>query len=76
MLSMLSSNPNDPSVRHLETLPTERGTKLIVSGWWGVSRHINYLGDWMMGLAYCLPCGKSFIDQLSPSKAFSVFFIG
>jgi hypothetical protein len=42
-------NPNDPSVKHLKTLPTARGTKLIISGWWGMSRHINYFGDWIMG---------------------------
>lgn len=50
-------NPEDPRVRHLRTLATKRGTKLIVSGWWGISRHVNYLGDWLMGLAWCLPCG-------------------
>jgi delta14-sterol reductase len=22
-----------------------------------MSRHPNYLGDWVMGLSYCLPCG-------------------
>lgn len=50
-------NPNDPAVAHLRTLPTERGTKLIISGWWGISRHINYFGDWLMGVAWCLPAG-------------------
>jgi len=50
-------NPKDPRVKHLKTLATKRGTKLIVSGWWGVSRHVNYFGDWLMGLAWCLPCG-------------------
>ncbi|HEX2571344.1 MAG TPA: hypothetical protein VH877_17430 [Polyangia bacterium] len=42
-----------------EFLQTARGTRLLVSGWWGVGRHINYLGDLMMGLAWCLPCGFS-----------------
>jgi steroid 5-alpha reductase family enzyme len=42
-------NPGHPRVASLRTLPTERGTKLIVSGWWGIARHINYTGDWMMG---------------------------
>lgn len=41
----------------LKYLKTERGTKLIISGWWGVSRHINYFGDWLIALAGCLPCG-------------------
>ena len=38
-------------------IKTERGTKLLHSGWWGLSRHPNYLGDVTMALAYSLPCG-------------------
>jgi len=41
----------------LTYLKTQRGTKLLTSGWWGVSRHCNYLGDWIMGVGWCLPCG-------------------
>ena len=41
-------DPTHPSVRNLQTLKTERGTRLITSGWWGVARHINYTGDWLM----------------------------
>lgn len=41
-------DPTHPSVRDLQTLKTERGTQLITSGWWGVARHINYTGDWLM----------------------------
>lgn len=37
-----------------EWIATARGTKLLVSGWWGIARHANYLGDLMMGLAWCL----------------------
>lgn len=32
-------------------------TKLLVSGFWGMARKINYTGDWCMGLAWCLLCG-------------------
>ena len=42
------THPQHSSVRHLKTLQTERGTKLIISGWWGIARHINYTGDWLM----------------------------
>ncbi|GAX81135.1 hypothetical protein CEUSTIGMA_g8569.t1 [Chlamydomonas eustigma] len=59
-------NPDDPSVKHLKTLKTERGTKLIISGWWGMSRHINYLGDWIMGVAWCLPCGIAAMASVVP----------
>jgi protein-S-isoprenylcysteine O-methyltransferase Ste14 len=37
-------------------IETSRGTRLLTSGWWGVARHVNYLGDLLMGLAWCLPC--------------------
>ncbi|KAK9839777.1 hypothetical protein WJX81_000641 [Elliptochloris bilobata] len=50
-------DPGAPGVRHLRTLQTASGRRLLISGWWGVARHINYLGDWLMGLAWCLPCG-------------------
>jgi protein-S-isoprenylcysteine O-methyltransferase Ste14 len=40
-----------------EYIRTERGTLLLTSGWWGVSRHMNYLGDLMMAAAWCLPAG-------------------
>jgi Delta14-sterol reductase len=42
-------------------MQTKRGTKLLTSGWWGLSRHANYLGDLMMALAWCLPAGFSHI---------------
>ncbi|GBF96191.1 delta(14)-sterol reductase [Raphidocelis subcapitata] len=50
-------DPSHPSVSHLESMPTARGTRLITSGWWGAARHINYLGDWIMGFAWCMPTG-------------------
>lgn len=51
------TNPNDPRVAHLKYMETKAGSKLLISGWWGTARHINYLGDWIMAWAYCLPTG-------------------
>ncbi|RDW83252.1 Delta(14)-sterol reductase-like protein [Coleophoma crateriformis] len=51
------TNPNDPRVSHLKYIETASGSKLLVSGWWGTARHINYFGDWIMAWAYCLPTG-------------------
>ncbi|KAI9503904.1 erg24, C-14 sterol reductase [Coemansia spiralis] len=51
------ANPSDPAVGHLKYITTESGSKLLVSGWWGMARHINYTGDWMYGLAQCLATG-------------------
>jgi len=49
------TNPDDPKVAHLKYIQTKAGSKLLTSGWWGKARHINYLGDWLMSWAYCLP---------------------
>jgi delta14-sterol reductase/lamin-B receptor len=38
------NNPDQPSVAHLKYMTTKRGTKLLVSGWWGMARKINYTG--------------------------------
>lgn len=54
-------DPSHPSVKHLKSMPTKRGTRLIISGWWGLARHINYTGDWLMAWSWCLPCGFSHI---------------
>ncbi|XP_008310927.1 delta(14)-sterol reductase LBR isoform X2 [Cynoglossus semilaevis] len=52
-------NPSDPKVSYLKVIPTASGKNLLVSGWWGVVRHPNYLGDLIMALAWSLPCGIS-----------------
>jgi protein-S-isoprenylcysteine O-methyltransferase Ste14 len=49
------TNPNDPRVSHLKYIETAAGSKLLITGWWGRARHINYLGDWFMSWAYVLP---------------------
>ena len=56
-------DPTHPSVAHLSSLQTKRGTKLLTSGYWGMARKINYTGDWMMGLSWCLTCG---FDSIVP----------
>lgn len=64
-------DPNDPEVKHLTYIQTASGSKLITSGWWGVARHINYLGDWIMSWSYCLPTGVAgyvIINQINPSS--------
>lgn len=56
-------DPDAPDVRHLKYLQTKRGTRLLTSGWWGAARKINYTGDWMMGLSWCMLCG---FDSIVP----------
>ncbi|KAG5192324.1 ergosterol biosynthesis ERG4/ERG24 [Tribonema minus] len=64
-------NPKAPEVAHLKFMQTQRGTKLLVSGWWGMARKINYTGDWLMGLSWCLCCGFD-----SPLPYFYVAYFG
>lgn len=51
------TDPNDARVKHLQSIPTHTGSRLLTSGWWGRARHINYFGDWIMAWSYCLPTG-------------------
>jgi len=30
--------------------------KLLASGWWGIARHANYLGDIVLAISFSLPC--------------------
>ncbi|GBG32972.1 Delta14-sterol reductase [Hondaea fermentalgiana] len=50
-------DPNGSDVQHLKTMPTARGRKLLISGWWGFARKINYTADLCMGLSWCLLTG-------------------
>jgi len=50
-----AKNPNNPCLSHLETLSTAGNRKIIVSGWWGLVRHPNYLGEILMSWSWILP---------------------
>lgn len=50
-------NPLNPALAHLETIPTSRGRKILVSGWWGWVQHPNYLGDIIMHWSMTSVCG-------------------
>lgn len=39
--------------------PKTVGGKLLVSGYWGIARHCNYLGDIIVAFSLSLPCGAS-----------------
>ncbi|KAI1092417.1 ERG4/ERG24 ergosterol biosynthesis protein [Rostrohypoxylon terebratum] len=51
------TNPNDPRVSYITYIETKTGSRLMTSGWWGIARHINYLGDWLQSWPYALPTG-------------------
>ena len=55
--NLFRTNPNHPSFAKMTYIQTKRGTRLLTGGWWGRARHINYLGDWLQSLPFCLPTG-------------------
>ncbi|RDX53386.1 ERG4/ERG24 ergosterol biosynthesis protein [Lentinus brumalis] len=48
---------NGRNTKNLQYMTTESGRKLLTSGWWGRSRHPNYMGDLLMAFAWSLPTG-------------------
>ncbi|KAL2123447.1 hypothetical protein VTJ04DRAFT_3902 [Mycothermus thermophilus] len=62
------TDPNHPSVAHLQYMETKAGTRLLISGWWGIARHINYLGDWLQAWPYSLPTGLAGYTILSAGE--------
>ena len=51
------TQPASPFTRTARFLSTANGSRLLLSGWWGRSRHPNYFGDLCMGWAWSLTCG-------------------
>lgn len=41
-----------------KTLDGEHDSKLLISGFWGLSRHFNYLGDILIAIGFSLPCNN------------------
>lgn len=44
-------------LNNLKSIQTTRSTKLLCDGWWKLSQHINYFGDWLHALSWCLATG-------------------
>ncbi|KAG5496293.1 hypothetical protein JKF63_02594 [Porcisia hertigi] len=53
------NNPLDPRVQHLRVMKTSKGKSLIISGYWGICRHPNYVGDWLMALSWAAFSGSA-----------------
>lgn len=51
-----------------EALVIQTDTRpLLVAGWWGIARKINYLGDILIAVSWSIPCGLSyFLPWLYP----------
>jgi protein-S-isoprenylcysteine O-methyltransferase Ste14 len=62
-------------VPHVRFLETARGTRLMTSSWWGWARKINYTGDWMMGLAWCLLSGTGHLVPYFYALYFGILLV-
>ncbi|KAF2503108.1 ERG4/ERG24 ergosterol biosynthesis protein [Lophium mytilinum] len=74
------TNPKDPKISHLKYIQTEVGSKLLITGWWGRARHINYLADWFMSWAFVLPTGiagyvvkSAFKEPITATQSTAIF---
>jgi Delta14-sterol reductase len=59
-----------PTIPPRSQPPREGGKRLLAGGWWAMARHVNYLGDWLLGLSWCLLTG---FDNMVP-YLYSVYF--
>jgi len=61
-----AKDPGNAAMKNLETLPTAGGRKLLISGWWGIVRHPNFLGEILIQWAWVLPavCTAGKVDLL------------
>lgn len=68
-------NPYNPKLAHVESIPTSKKKRLIISGWWGIIRHPNYLGDLIMCIAWTLPCGFNHFIPFCPLIFTIILFV-
>lgn len=68
-------NPRDPQVAHLKVMKTSAGKSLIISGYWGICRHPNYVGDWLMTTSWSALTGTGHILPFFQSVYFAILLI-
>lgn len=69
----LNSNSTKYLVAYYSTMDGKQySSKLMLSGLWGVSRHMNYTGDLILSLSYGLACG---MDSIIPYLYFIFMLI-
>lgn len=70
------TNPDQPRFKNATSLQTKRGTRLLTSGWWGMSRHINYFGDWLQSTPFTIPTGIAGYVILSAGSGIAANTVG
>ncbi|HET7341028.1 MAG TPA: hypothetical protein VFL90_06170, partial [Methylomirabilota bacterium] len=64
----------DPAARVWGRPPETLGGRLLVSGFWGVGRKLNYTGELLLYYAWTLPCGFASPVPYLPALWLTVFF--
>lgn len=64
----------DPTARIWGAQPRTIGDRLLVSGFWGIARKLNYTGELLMYYAWTLPCGFGSVAPYLPALWLTVFF--
>ncbi|KEG14333.1 putative C-14 sterol reductase [Trypanosoma grayi] len=68
-------NPRDPAVAKLKVMRTSQGKSLIISGFWGICRHPNYVGDWLVTLGCAALTGTTALLPFFQPVYFAVLLI-
>ena len=64
----------DPTARIWRRPPETIGGRLLVSGFWGVGRKLNYTGELLLYYAWTLPCGFASPVPYLPALWLTLFF--
>lgn len=64
----------DPAVRIWGAPAVTMGGRLLVSGFWGIGRKLNYTGELLLYVAWTLPCGFDSVVPYLPALWLAVFF--
>jgi delta14-sterol reductase len=64
----------DPTARIWRRPPETIGGRLLVSGFWGLGRKLNYTGELMLYYAWTLPCGFASPVPFLPALWLTLFF--
>lgn len=64
----------DPAARIWRRPPETIGGRLLVSGFWGLGRKLNYTGELLLYYAWTLPCGFASPVPYLPALWLTVFF--
>lgn len=58
----------------VEYIKTEEGSYLLTSGWWGLARHFNYIGDMIMCIGWAVACSGPSHGFPWPPVSYIIYF--